>query len=156
MATVLRQTGDSDGAIAAGQQALALAAALGDSTLQGQASVTLGMAYYGIGDFGRAAELLRRSVEEAAQQSGTPRTDRQIQSQAWLTRTLGALGAFAEGRRYGEEALRLATLEGRGQTPIVAHGCLGLLYLAQGDLEHAVRVLDQGLALCRASGHGSG
>ena len=33
-----------------------------------------------------------------------------------------------------------------------AHGCLGQLYLAQGDLEHAIRVLDQGLALCRASG----
>jgi tetratricopeptide (TPR) repeat protein len=66
---------------------------------------------------------------------------------------LGALGAFAEGRRYGEEALRLATLEGRGQTPVVAHGCLGFLYFAQGDLERAVRVLDQGLALCRASGN---
>ena len=91
--------------------------------------------------------------EEAAQQSGTRGTYQQIQPQAWLTRTLGALGAFAEGRRYGEEALRLATLEGRGQDPIVAHGCLGQLYLAQGDLEHAVRVLDQGLALCRASGH---
>jgi len=153
VATVLRQTGDPDGAIAAGQQALALAAALGDSDLQGRASQTLGMTYFGLGDFGRAAELLRRSVEEAAQQSGTRGTYQQIQPQAWLTRTLGALGAFAEGRRYGEEALRLATLEGRGQDPIVAHGCLGQLYLAQGDLEHAVRVLDQGLALCRASGH---
>jgi class 3 adenylate cyclase/tetratricopeptide (TPR) repeat protein len=153
MAVVLRQTGDSDGAIAAGQQALALAAALGDSALQVAASLPLGMAYYAIGDFGRAAELLRQNVEAAAQQSGTPRTDWQIQSRAWLTRTLGALGAFAEGRRYGEEALRLATLEGRGQEPIVVHGCLGLLYLAQGDLERAVRVLDQGLALCRASGN---
>jgi tetratricopeptide (TPR) repeat protein len=68
---------------------------------------------------------------------------------------LGALGAFAEGRRHGEEALRLATLAGRGQTPIVAHSNLGHLYLAQGDLEHAIRVLDQGLALCRASGNRS-
>jgi len=66
--------------------------------------------------------------------------------------TLGILGAFAEGRRHGEEALRLAMLEGRGDTPIVAHGCLGGLYLTQGDLEHAIRVYDQGLALCRASG----
>jgi tetratricopeptide (TPR) repeat protein len=65
---------------------------------------------------------------------------------------LGELGAFAEGRRYGEEALRLATLEGQGPTPIVVHGCLGLLYLAQGDLEHAIQVLEQALALCRASG----
>ena len=56
------------------------------------------------------------------------------------------------GRRHGEEALRLATLEGRGVTPIIAHSYLGELSLAQGDLEHAIRVLEQGLALCRASG----
>jgi tetratricopeptide (TPR) repeat protein len=66
---------------------------------------------------------------------------------------LSALGAFAEGRRHGEEALRLAMLAGRGETPVVAHGCLGDLYLAQGDLEHATRVLEQGLALCRAFGN---
>src|SRR5205814_560200 len=66
--------------------------------------------------------------------------------------TLSDLGAFAEGRRHAEEALRLATLEGRGVTPIIAHGSLGLLSLAQGDLEHVIRVFDQGLALCRAAG----
>ena len=76
-----------------------------------------------------------------------------IESRAWLARTLSDLGAFAEGRRHVEEALRLATLEGRGGTPIVAHTGLGLLYFAQGDLEHAIRVLEQGLALCRASGN---
>ena len=153
MANVLRMTGDHDGAIAAGQQALELAAALGDSALQVQASYPLGQAYYAIGDFGRAAELLRRNVEAADRESGTPSTDVRIRSRAWLARTLSALGAFAEGRRHGEEALRLATLEGRGDTPIIAHGCLGHLYLAQGDLEHAIRVLEQGLALCRASGN---
>ena len=76
-----------------------------------------------------------------------------IESQAWLARTLSVLGAFAEGRRHGEEALRLATLAGRGNTLIIVHGCLGELYLAKGDLEHAIRVFEQGLALCRASGH---
>ena len=39
-----------------------------------------------------------------------------------------------------------------GDAPIAAHGCLGWLYLAQGDLEAAIRVFEQGLALCRASG----
>jgi tetratricopeptide (TPR) repeat protein len=34
---------------------------------------------------------------------------------------------------------------------MIAHGCLGDLYLAQGDLAPAIRVLEQGLALCRAS-----
>jgi tetratricopeptide (TPR) repeat protein len=91
-------------------------------------------------------------VEATDRESGTSSADLRIQSQAWLARPLGELGAFAEGRRHGEEALRLATREGRGVTPLMAHGYLGLLYLAQGDLEHAIQVLEQALALCRASG----
>jgi tetratricopeptide (TPR) repeat protein len=156
MTNSLRLTGDSNGAIAAGQQAFALAAALSDIALQGEASLCLGQVYANIGDFDRAAELLRRSVEAAGRESGTPDTDVRIRSQAWLALTLSALGAFAEGRHHGHEALRLAMLEGRGSTPLTAHGCLGLLFLAQGDLEHAIRVLEQGLALCRASGNRNG
>jgi tetratricopeptide (TPR) repeat protein len=156
MAQALRLTGDYNDAIAAGQQALMLAAALGNSAVQEQASLNLGQAYYAIGNFDRAAELLRRNVEAADKVSSTPSTVLRIRSQAWLARTLSALGAFAEGRRHGEEALRLATLEGQGNTPIVAHSCLGHLYLDQGDLEHAIRVLEQGLALCRAYGYGGG
>jgi tetratricopeptide (TPR) repeat protein len=155
MAQVRRQTGDPNGAMAAGQQAREVAAALGDSALQVQVQVsyTLGLVYYAIGDFGRAAELLRRTGEAADREAGTPRTDWWIRSRAMLVWPLSALGAFAEGRRSGEEALRLALLAGRGQTPIAAHACLGHLYLAQGDLEPAMRVLEQGLALCRASGN---
>src|SRR5262249_48247908 len=123
-AHVLMQTGDLDGAMAVGQQALTLAVALGESALQGQASHGLGQAYYAIGDFGRAAELLQRNVAAADIESGTSRTDVQIRSQAWLARILSALGAFAEGRRHGEEALHLATLAGQGSAPIIAHGCL--------------------------------
>jgi class 3 adenylate cyclase/tetratricopeptide (TPR) repeat protein len=153
MTNVLWQTGDPDGAIAAGQQALELAAALGDGALQGEASLQLGRAYSAIGDFGQAAELLRRNVEAAGREFGTGGTHVRIQSRAGLAGTLSALGAFAEGRRHGEEALRLATLEGRGVTPMVVHSGLGELYLAQGELEQASRVYDQGLALCRASGN---
>jgi tetratricopeptide (TPR) repeat protein len=138
--------------MAAAQQAIDLAVELGDNALQGRASRHLGQVYYTIGDFVRAAELLLRNVEAADRESDTPSTDVWITSRAWLVLTLGALGAFAEGRHHGEEALRLATLAGRGQTPIVAHGSLGYLYLAQGDLEPAIRMYDQGLALCRASG----
>jgi tetratricopeptide (TPR) repeat protein len=153
MALVRVITGDHDSAIAVGQQALALAAEIGDIALQGEASSTLGLAYWAIGDFGQAAELLRQNVEAADMESGTPRTDWRIMSQALLARTLSALGAFAEGRCHGEEALRLATLESRGPTPAVVHAFFSHLYLAQGDLEHAMRVLEQGMTLCRASGN---
>ena len=56
-AMLRRQTGAQDGAIAAGRQALDLAAELGDTALQVQASYFLGQVYAAIGDFGRAAEL---------------------------------------------------------------------------------------------------
>jgi len=153
MANVLREMGDLDGAIAAAQQALALVAELGESALQIQASYSLATVYRAIGAFGQSAELLGPTVEAADRESGTPGTEWRIRSRASLALTLSALGAFAAGRRYGEEALRLATLAGRGAAPIMAHGCLGSLYLAQGDLEQAIQVLEPGLALCRASGN---
>jgi tetratricopeptide (TPR) repeat protein len=156
MAQVLRLTGDYEGAMVAGQQARELAAALGDHALQGEASHRLVQAYYAIGDFSRAAELLRGNVEAADREAGTPSMDLRIAPRAWLAVTLSTLGAFPDGRRHGEEALRLATREGLGQTPITAHACLGDLYLAQGDLEHAIRVLEQGLALYRASAYRGG
>jgi predicted ATPase len=132
IAHVRRITGDSDGAMAACRQALELAAALGDSALQVEVSHRLGQVYHAIGDFGRSAELQRQNVEAADRESGTPSIELQIRSRASLALTLSALGAFAEGRRHGEEALRLATLAGRGVTPIIAHGCLGIVYLTQG------------------------
>src|SRR5262249_17129040 len=75
MASVRRTMRDFDGALVAGQQALALAVELGERALQGRASLHLGQAYYAIGDFGRAAALLRHSVEAVARGAGTPRTD---------------------------------------------------------------------------------
>jgi class 3 adenylate cyclase/tetratricopeptide (TPR) repeat protein len=152
MSQILRLTGDHDGGIVAGWQALDLATALGESALQEQASLRLGQACWAIGNFGWAAELLRQNVEAVHKESDTPRPNLRIISQAWLARTLSMLGVFTESRRHGEEALRLATLEGQGDAPMAAHGCLGLLYLAQGALEPAIRILEQGLTLCRASG----
>jgi tetratricopeptide (TPR) repeat protein len=153
MAEGLRITGDHDGALATGQEALALTAALGDRALQADACHRLGQVYAAIGDFSRAAELLRQSMQAADGAAAMRSGGVGIQARAWLAQILGELGAFAEGRHHGEEALRLAAVDGRGVTLIIAHGCLGLLYLAQGDLAPAIQVLEQGLALCRASGN---
>ena len=97
MAFVLRQTGDSDGAIAAGQQALELATALGESALQVRTSLSLGMAYHDIGDFGRAVELLRRIVEAADRESGTPSTDVRLQSSGVADADLGRARSLRRG-----------------------------------------------------------
>ena len=154
MVTVRTIVGDVEGAKAAGQEALELAATLGDPALHVHASYHLGQTYAGIGDYGRAAALLRGNV--AALARSTPGEIRLwcIKSQARLAEVLGMLGEFAEGRRHGEEALRLAMMDGQWQSdaPIYARARLGSLYHAQGDLEAAIRVCEEGLALCRASG----
>ena len=154
MVTVRMIVGDVEGALAAGQEAMELAARLGDPALHVHASYRLGQVYAGIGDYRRAAEVLRGNV--AALARSTPGDMRLwcIKSQAWLAEVLSILGEFAEGRRHGEEALRLAMVDGQwqGDAPISARARLGCLYLAQGDLEAAIRVFEEGLALCRASG----
>src|SRR5207247_11454747 len=48
---------------------------------------------------------------------------------------------------------RYPMLEGRAVTTLSGSGCLGRMYVTQGDLEQAFRLLEQGLPLCRASGN---
>jgi DNA-binding winged helix-turn-helix (wHTH) protein/tetratricopeptide (TPR) repeat protein len=151
LAFVLRTGADHAGAVGAGQRALALATVCGNLALQVKARFRLGQVYYAIGDCERAAALFRRNVKALEIDTGCPAPPYRIQSQGYLAVALGALGQFAEGRRHGEEALRLATDEGRGVEPMVAHWCLGRLYLVQGDLEAAISVLEQGLSFCRAA-----
>jgi tetratricopeptide (TPR) repeat protein len=146
-----RELGDFDGATAAGQEALEIAATLGDPIEQAAACYRLGQVASRIGDFKQAAELFRANIETLSPGGPGQSRDLAIMSRAWLARVMGSIGGFAEGRRHGEEGLRLAMEDPRGIAPIVAYGCLGHLYLAQGDLDAAIRMLEPGLALCRAA-----
>ncbi len=141
--------GDLDGAMAAASRALDIAVKLDSPFPRAVASYRLGQAFHSVGDFSRAAELMRTNVEAALDASDPAARTISIASRAWLTFVLASLGEFADGRSHGEEAVRLALVR-QGPALIVAHGCLGHLYLAQGDLEAAIRVLEPGLALGRA------
>jgi tetratricopeptide (TPR) repeat protein len=146
--------GNVEGALAAGQEALELAATLRDPVLKVEVSYRVGQVRARIGDYRRAAAMLRGNVEALARSTPGNMPVGCIHSQARLAWVLGMLGEFAEGRRHGEEALRLAIVDGQwqGDAPIMARARLGWLYLAQGDLAAAIRVFEEGLALCRASG----
>jgi tetratricopeptide (TPR) repeat protein len=146
--------------------------------LQGQASFDLRQACYAIGDFGRAAELLRGNVVAADREAGRPNKDVLLRSQAWLARTLGTLGEFVEGRRHEDEALALHQLgvvhayvdppdaalaaahyqqalylaDELGMHPLQArcHLGLGTLYAKIDQREHAREELSTALELYRA------
>ena len=63
MANTLLGMGDNAGALATAQRALALAAALGDLTLQAQPQMRLGHIYHTLGDYQRGLDLLRKAVD---------------------------------------------------------------------------------------------
>jgi tetratricopeptide (TPR) repeat protein len=142
-----RHLDNLEGAIAAAQEGLEIATELGDAVQQGHASYFLAQAFYEVGDPGQAADLLWHNVETLPL---GPR-NMAIASRAWLARVLSERGEFREGQRLGEEAVRLAVEDGRAVLPQIAHGCLGDLYLTKGDWAAAIRVLEAGRALSRAS-----
>jgi tetratricopeptide (TPR) repeat protein len=152
MVQVRRMKADYDIALAHGREALAIAAQMDDRALEVAITHRVGQVHYALGDFSQAAAQLRRNVKTL--ESGAPDPGRYygIASRAWLALALSTLGEFAEGVRHGAEALRLASGEATGASPVIVHGCLGLLYLNKGDLEAGVLVLERGLALCRATG----
>jgi tetratricopeptide (TPR) repeat protein len=73
-----------------------------------------------------------------------------VHPHAWLVMCLAQVGAFADGRTLGAEAVRVAET---GESPYglaMAYQGAGLLSLRQGDFHGAIAVLKRGLDLCRS------
>jgi tetratricopeptide (TPR) repeat protein len=155
MAACLRELGDLDDALVSAQRAWAIATALKDVGLQVAANAYLGDVYLlALSDYRRAAEVFRWSVEALhgmplRQRFGTA-SIQSVYSRAHLAWCLAELGAFAEGRACGEDALRLAETVDHPYSLAVACFAVGHLSLCQGSLPQAVRVLERGLALSEA------
>jgi len=154
IANHLQWIGDYDRALTVGQRALDLAMTLSDVALQGLANAELGPIYYYLGDYRRAEKVLRHSIATLADERGQARlghiTLLSVHPHAWLLICLAQVGAFAEGRALGAEAVRIAEV---GESPYglaMAYQGAGLLALRQGDFDQAIAVLERGLVLCRS------
>jgi class 3 adenylate cyclase/tetratricopeptide (TPR) repeat protein len=145
--------GDSPRAVEVGQRALALAGILGDTALQVVTHLFLGRAYYGLGDYPRAIDLLRQNVvslDEARLREhfslpGLPA----VLSRDVLARCLAEVGAFAEGLARGEESLRIAEAVDDPHSLINACRGMGHVYLHKGAWHQAIVWLERGLEVCR-------
>jgi class 3 adenylate cyclase/tetratricopeptide (TPR) repeat protein len=146
-------TGHPTEALGFGQNALALAESLGDAPLQVTGNLYLGAACLGTGDYRQAEELLRKVLQllegdlsrERFGQTGFPA----VIARGHLTWVLAERGEFKEGIAPGEEGLRLA--EAFDDPYSLAFACwrLAHLQIIRGDLSHAVRLLERGVAISR-------
>src|SRR5262249_57306513 len=103
-------------ALASGQRARPIAAALGDLALQVRMHFNLGHVYHAMGDYGQAIDVLRWNVtaltgELLQEHLGQPGLAA-VLSRTWLVRFLVELGTFAEGRVLGDEAIQIAETAG--------------------------------------------
>jgi tetratricopeptide (TPR) repeat protein len=159
MAQYFNTAGDPDGAIVACQRALALAASLGDVTLQVGAYQHLGFAYFLLGDYRQAVEFLRQNVASLEGELRRERFGRTglpaVVSRGWLALCLAELGEFVEGTTHGEEGIRLAEAAAQPFSLVGAYSRVGSLYLRKGDLDKAIPVLERGLTLCQVAHIGS-
>ena len=139
-------------AVEYGEGALRIAESIRDLRLEVVTNAYLGTAYYGFGDYARAAALARRNIERLG---GDLVRDRfgMAQFPAVYSRTVLALsvaetGEFAEGIARGEEAVRLGELLDHAHTLIFGCLGLGLLWNRKGDFERAIAVLERAFDLC--------
>jgi tetratricopeptide (TPR) repeat protein len=146
-------TGDPQRAVEVGQRALALAKTLGDAALQAVTHLFLGRAYYGLGNYPQAIDLLRQNVaslegallRERFGLSGLP----SVMSRDLLAQCLAELGAFTEGLAHGEEGLRIAEAVDHPNSLIQACHGISHVYLRQGAWHQAILGLERGLDVCR-------
>jgi tetratricopeptide (TPR) repeat protein len=156
MSNTLVGMGDNDGALVSGQRGLALATALGDLPLVGEANTRLGHVYHTLGDYPRAVDLLRQAVESLPGESLRERFGERVglsvihsvTPRAFLLRSLAEVGTFTEGETRGEEGVRIAEAAEHLTSLIVVYWGMGHLYLRKGDFHKAIPVLERGRSLC--------
>jgi tetratricopeptide (TPR) repeat protein len=147
-------TGDYDGAVRFGQEALTIARTLDDRSIEVVATTFLGNARVVRGELGEAAALFERNVAL----EGDLRYERfgatGIQAAycgARLADVLSQLGRFDEAIGHAEAAAQIAEA---GDDPYVLYWALfflGFAHLRRGDLPRATRVLERALDLSRTA-----
>jgi class 3 adenylate cyclase/tetratricopeptide (TPR) repeat protein len=151
MSNYFWREGDPARAVELGRHALTVADERRDFSLRITARLRLGQAYHAQGDYRRAVECLAGAVAMLPDErnralfglAGLP----SVFCRAFLVWSLAELGEFREGIRRGEEAIEIADSANQMYSRAMARFTLGVLYLAQGELERAVGVLEPGLEI---------
>jgi class 3 adenylate cyclase/tetratricopeptide (TPR) repeat protein len=113
-------------------------------------NLRLGQAHHSLGQYSRAMDFLRKNLDslsddllhDRCSMAGLP----SVFSRAWLALCLAERGEFAEGVALGEEALRIAEAGDPGYSLIVGGAGLGNVWVARGDFDRAIVVLERGLS----------
>jgi class 3 adenylate cyclase/tetratricopeptide (TPR) repeat protein len=139
-----------------GQDALAIGESIGDSTLQIVAILWLGCAYYALGEHRRAVEFLRQGLQKLeAETKGTafPALQIPLILRSYLSMFLAEMGEFTEAEPVATDALAMAEALDHPYSLATAYWQVAHFYLARGDFQRAVPLLERGAAVGREWGY---
>ena len=144
-------SGDSQGAIEAGQRGLTAADTLRDASLQESANFYLGQVLHWMGDYRRCSGLLSHNVTalENELRSRGAESKQSVNSRAFLAWCLAELGEFSEAMTRAQEAVAIA--EGADDAYSLVHACsgTGLVHLRRGAFDQAATAAARAVDLCR-------
>jgi tetratricopeptide (TPR) repeat protein len=148
-----RETFQLDRALAAGQRALALAAASGEIGTHVQAHIYLCQLYLVQDDYRQAIASGRQAVaalegEQLYERFGHNRLPA-VLARAELATCLCEVGAFTEGIAVGEAGVRLAEAVNHPLSLVTAYHYVGWGFLVKGDLHQALPLLERAMCLCQ-------
>ena len=149
--------GEHERALAMSKRVHALASAKNNISLEAPARDVLGRAYYELGDFPRAVDVLTESVallrDHPRERFGMAGFV-SVHALSFLGLSKGEIGAFAEGYGYAREAKRIAEEADHPHSLVTALACESRLALYQGDLQAGTVGLERALAICENSSIG--
>lgn len=141
--------GRYEDAVAAGRQALDIAARLSNLPLKVVTNLPLGLAYHTRGEYRQAIECLGRNVIDLQGDRLTERFGMFVLpstfSRSFIAWALAELGDFEEGMAIGEEALSIANSAEHPFSRGYAHLGIGVLLLRRGHLRSAIRAFRRAL-----------
>ncbi|MBI4590619.1 MAG: AAA family ATPase [Candidatus Rokubacteria bacterium] len=140
-------------AIDAGERALSIAVALGDSAQQIEMWQRLAFVYHLLGDYSRAIDLGRRVLDSVVHDPHGVRFGPMLTSvisRIWLGWSLAERGDFADAIALTQEAGQIAD-QADYFSQAFACWVLGLVHFSRGDVHRAIPPLERGLQLCQVA-----
>ena len=137
--------GDTERALAVGQQAFALACRLDDFAVRIDCNQLQGMLHQSLGDYHEAVRFLERVIAELAtsDRSGRFALYYAVHARAWLAWALTELGEFDRATALADEAVSTAETSGEVHNVVTALWGRGLVELGRGAVGRAIPVLQQ-------------
>jgi class 3 adenylate cyclase/tetratricopeptide (TPR) repeat protein len=143
--------GQADRAVESGRRALA--SVRGDVGLEVLTNFRLGQAYFTLGEYRRAIDVLTATVEQLRggalhERFGLPVVP-SATCRVWIALCLANLGEFIDASAVGEDGLRIATAADHQYTLSVACWGIAGTHVLRGDFGKAIGWLEPSLELCR-------